>query len=149
MKLTFIYKKHDTLRYVTFFYTKKTRHFANKMTICVTVLYTENQTTLRCAIFIEFLKWRRGGDILYAKNNALFVTFLYPKVNALFVNFLHKKILTLCVIFLYARNNVLCVTILYPICLVYYWYLTINARTIRAIRSKNKFELFNDNWFYS
>ena len=32
---------------------------------------------------------------------------------------------------------------------ILYWYLTINARTIRAIRSKNKFELFIEIWSYS
>ena len=30
-----------------------------------------------------------------------------------------------------------------------YLYLIINARTIRAIRTKNKFELFIENWSYS
>ena len=33
--------------------------------------------------------------------------------------------------------------------IVYYYTLTINVCTIRAIRSINKFELFIQNWSYS
>ena len=33
--------------------------------------------------------------------------------------------------------------------LIVYCYLTINARTIRSIRSKNKLEIFITNWSYS
>ena len=40
LKLAFVYKKHDTLRYVTLLYTQKSRHFVKSKTICVTFLYT-------------------------------------------------------------------------------------------------------------
>ena len=40
LKFAFILKKHDTLRYVTFFI-QKGRHFAKSKTICDTFLYTK------------------------------------------------------------------------------------------------------------
>ena len=37
----YIYKKHDTFRYVTF-YIQKARHFEESKTICVTFFYIQN-----------------------------------------------------------------------------------------------------------
>ena len=96
-KLAFIYKKHDTLRYVTFFI-QKDCHFAKSKTICNTFLYAKiRHFALRG--FIDFLKLRRegGGHFVMQKNYALCVTFLYKKNNALSVFALYKKSLTLCV----------------------------------------------------
>ena len=55
LKSAFIYKKHDTLHYVTFLYLK-TRHFAKSKTICVVFLYIKIWTLCFTRFFIEFLK---------------------------------------------------------------------------------------------
>ena len=61
LKLAFIYKKHDTLRYVAFLYTKN-----------MTLQYIQ-----KCEHFFKgdfqyiFLKWAEMGEHLYEKNNAL------------------------------------------------------------------------------
>ena len=52
---------------------------------------------------------------------------------------LYTKIMTLCVTFIYIYN------FSYSIL----WYLTMNVRTIRAIRSINRFEPFIESWSYS
>ena len=53
--------------------------------------------------------------------------------------FLYKKILTICVTSLYEK-----ITLRYVLISKIYRI----AHTFRAIRSKNKFELFIDNWYY-
>ena len=60
VKLAFIHKKHNTLRYVTFLNTKS-RHFAKIKTICVTVLFKTRLTLCVTQFFIEFLKLAEGG----------------------------------------------------------------------------------------
>ena len=56
LNLAFIYKNHDTLRYVTFLYTKS-RYFAKIKTICFTFLYTKIRTFCVTQIFIKILKF--------------------------------------------------------------------------------------------
>ena len=56
LKLAFIYKKHDTLRYVTFSI-QKARNFAKSKTICDTFLYTKTRHFCVTRFYIEFLKF--------------------------------------------------------------------------------------------
>ena len=60
--------------------------------------------------------------------------------------FTHKNPDTLCYIFI-LKNNALCVTFIYKTYRIVL--IPINARTIKASISKNKFELFIENWSYS
>ena len=55
LKLALIYKKHDTLRYVTFLCTKA-RHFTKSKTIWDTLLYTKIRHFCVTRFFIEFFK---------------------------------------------------------------------------------------------
>ena len=50
LKLAFVYKKHDTLRYAKF-YIQKSRHFAKSKTICLTFFTYNNPDNLRYTIF--------------------------------------------------------------------------------------------------
>ena len=77
LKLAFILKNHDTLRYVMF-YIQKDRQFEKRKTICVTFLYTKIRPLFVSRFFIEFLKLaERGGGVVCKKT--LCVTFLYEK----------------------------------------------------------------------
>ena len=51
----YIYKKHDTLRYATFLYTKSQKLRKSK-TICVTVLIQKSLTLCVTQFFMEFLE---------------------------------------------------------------------------------------------
>ena len=148
LKLAFIYKKHDTLQYVTFLYTK-IHTLRKKQDNLRYVFIYKNLHTLRYAIFHWIFEiGGRGGAFLYAKTiNFALHSYILKKLPC--VTFLHAKFLTLRVTFLSAKNNALCVTFLYLKFIVYYSYLTITARTIRLIGSKNKFKLFIENWSYS
>ena len=113
LKLTILYKKHDTLHYVTFLYTK-IQTLSKKQDNLRSVFIYKNTDTLRYAIFHWIFEIGGGGGGGYMqKNNALCITFLYVKNSALSVTFLHTKSLTLCVTFLCAKNNALCFTFLY------------------------------------
>ena len=92
--------------------------------------------------------WRGGHIFTYKKYFTLRYIFIL-KNSALSVPFIYKKSKTLCVTFWCAKNIALRVTILYQKFIVWYWYLSINARTIRSIRSKHKSELLIENWSYS
>ena len=79
LKLAFIYKNNDTLRYVKFLY-KKIQTIRKKQDNLRYVFYIKKILTLYVMLFfVEFLKLAEGGAFLYAKNNSLFVTFLYAK----------------------------------------------------------------------
>ena len=60
LKLAFIYKKHDILRYVTFLYTKA-RHFAKSKKMFDTFSDTKIWHFCVTRFFIEFLKIAEGG----------------------------------------------------------------------------------------
>ena len=87
-----IYKKHDTLRYVTFLYTKF-RNFAKSKTIFTTFLYTKIRTLCGTRFLLDFWNWRRGGGgvFLYSKNNALCVIFLMQKTIYFALRFYVQK----------------------------------------------------------
>ena len=97
LKLEFIYKNHDTLRYVTF-YIQKARHFTKSKTIWDTFLYTKIRHFYVTRFFIEFLKFSEGGIFIEKKQCILRDIFIL-KNNALCVTLLHTKRLTLCVTF--------------------------------------------------
>ena len=78
LKFAFIYKNHDNLRYVTFLYTKSSRHFAKIETICDT-FYVQKFGSLRYAIF-HWIFEICGGGAFIKKNNGLCVTFLFWKI---------------------------------------------------------------------
>ena len=107
------------------FYIQKARHFAKSKTICDTFLYIKSLTLCVTRFFIKFLKLAEGGCI-----------------------FIFEKQCTLCYIFKRKKQCTLRY-VLYLKFIVKYSYLTINVRAIRAIRSKNNFELFIENWSYS
>ena len=74
--------------------------------------------------------------------------FYAQKTMHFLFRFYVQKPYTLRCIFI-RKIYILWVPFLYVKVIVLYCYLTINARTIRAIRSKNKFELFIESWSYS
>ena len=61
------------------------------------------------------------------------------------LRFIYKMPDTLCYFFICKKRCTLSYVFIYKFILKYL-YLTINACTIRAIRSKNKFEFFIENW---
>ena len=130
----FMYKNQDTFQ--------KARQFALRF-------YKQKLGNFALRNFsLNFWNLQKGADFFFWKN-ALCGTFLCIQNNALSVTFLYTKSLTLCVTYFWAKNIALFVMFLYLKCIIYYYYLTINARTIREIRSKNKIELFIENWSYS
>ena len=95
LRLAFIYKKHDTLRYVTFLYTKS-QTLRKKQDNLRYVLYTKIRQFCVTRFFIEFLKFAEGGGtFIDLKNNILCVTSLYTQNNALCVTLRYTKSLTL------------------------------------------------------
>ena len=104
LKLAFIYKKHDTLCYGMFLYTKILT-LRKKQDNLRYVFMLKNPDTLHYAIFHWIFEICAGGwKILIAKNNALCVTFLYAKNNALWVTFLYQKCLCIVLIPNYKRT---------------------------------------------
>ena len=82
LKLAFIYKNYDTLRYVTFLYAKIQTLRKKQDNLRYIFIYKKPEY-LRYAIFHGILKLaERGGGFYMQKNNALCVTFLYEKNNA-------------------------------------------------------------------
>ena len=99
-KLAFIYKKHDTLHYVTFLYTKSWTLRKKKDNLRYVFIYKKSgHFTLR-DFSLNFWNWRKGGTFLYAKNKSLCVIFLYAKKSTLHYVFIYKKPDTLRYIFI-------------------------------------------------
>ena len=72
----YIYKKHNTLRYVDF-YILKSRHLDKSKKVCVTFFYIQKVCQFALRDFMEFLKISGGGGVIFInKNNALCVNFL-------------------------------------------------------------------------
>ena len=90
LNLAFNHKKHDTLCYWTFLYTK-IQTLRKKQDNLRSVFMFKNPDTLHQAIFIEFLEFAEGGGIFTLKNSSLCVTFLYLKNNALCLTFYIQK----------------------------------------------------------
>ena len=89
LRLAFIYKNHETLRYVTFLYTKSQTLHQKQDNLHYVFLY-RNSDTLRYAIFHGIFEVGGGGwgGCFYIQKNAPCVTFLYPK-HFPFVTFLY------------------------------------------------------------
>ena len=90
LKVPFIYKNHDTLRHVTFLYTKSQR-LRKKQDKLHYVFKYKNLYALRYTIFHCIFEIGGLGVIFKSKNNALCITFFYPKNNALCVMILYLK----------------------------------------------------------
>ena len=79
LKLAFIFKNHDTLRYVTFIYTKRYTLSKKQDNLWYVFIY-KNPALLFCAIFHWIFEiCGGGGTFIYKKNNVLCVIFLYWK----------------------------------------------------------------------
>ena len=143
-----LYTKSMTLCITWRFYIQKSRQFSKSKTICVTFLYTKIWTLCVTRFFIGFFKLAKGGGIFKIKTMHLVLYFYMQKTMYFALHFTYKKPDTMRHI-LYAKKNALCGTFLYLKFILWYWYLSINARTIRVIRSKNKIKLFIENWYYS
>ena len=70
LKFAFIYKKHDTLHYVKFLYTK-IQTLRKKQDKLPYVLYTKIWTLCVTRFFIEFFKLEEGGGVIRKKQCTL------------------------------------------------------------------------------
>ena len=77
LNLTFIYKKHETLRYVTFLYSKSMT-FRKKQDNLRYVFIYKKPDTLRYAFFLKnFSNWRMGKHFLHKKQCTLPYIFIF------------------------------------------------------------------------
>ena len=77
LKLAFIYKKHDTLRYMTFLYTKSQTLCKKQDNLRYVFIY---KTRYFCAVFHWIFEiCGGGGAFIKKKDNVLCLTFLYWK----------------------------------------------------------------------
>ena len=108
----YIYKKHDTFCYVTF-YIQKSRHFEKSKKFCVTIFIYKNPDTLRNAIFHGFFEiGGGGGGDFYQQKTMHFAINFYMRKKCIFCYVFIFKNHTLHVTFLFAKNSALCVTFL-------------------------------------
>ena len=98
LKLAFLCKKHDTLRYVKF-YIQKARQFAKSNTIWDTFLYTKIWHFCVAWFSLNFWNLRRGGGIYLLEKQCTLREIFILKNIALCVTLLNSKSLTLCVTF--------------------------------------------------
>ena len=121
-------------------------------TICVMFFKYKNPNTVSNLNVIELIEFAERWEFLYSKNNTLCVQFFYAKKNLFFIKFFNSRRNTGRHFASHFYNQKQCtfhyvyiyIYILYSI----FWYRTINVLTIRAIRLKNKPELFIENWSY-
>ena len=140
-----VYTKSLTFLVMWRFYLQKVRHFAKSKTICNTFLYTQIWHFCITQFFIEFVKFAEGGGIYCFKNNVLSLTFVYWKTMHFALRWHIQRAWHYALHFISQKQY----TFLYVYKNIIYRGLTINARTTRSIRSKNKFKLFIENWSYS
>ena len=76
-----VYTKSMKLCVEGCFYIQKPRHLAKIRTIFVLLLYTKSLTLCVTQFIWNFWNWQRGRKFVYAKNDALCITFLYAKKN--------------------------------------------------------------------
>ena len=79
LNFSFIYKNHDTLRYMTFLCTKPHKFLQKQDNFCYFFIY-KKWTFCVTRFFIKFLKLAEGEGHFYMQKNALCVTSLYPKI---------------------------------------------------------------------
>ena len=119
LKLAFVYKKHDMLRYVTF-YTQKPETSQKARQFLLRFCLQKSWHFVIANFSYNFWNCRRWGEInickiqsalryaLYAKDNALWVTFLFTKSHALCVQLLFvKQQCTLRYVFISKIDNIL------------------------------------------
>ena len=110
----YLYKKHETMRYVTFLYTK-IQTLEKRKTICVRFFIYKKPDTLRYVIFHGIFEIDGGGGegISINKNNALYVRFYMQKLIHFPLRFNIQKSRHFASHFYMQKNNALCVTFLY------------------------------------
>ena len=83
LKLEFIYKNHDTLRYVTFLYTKIQTIRKKQDNMCYVFMY-KNTDTLRYAILHGIFEIGRGGRGHFHMQKIHFVLHFYTQKTMYF-----------------------------------------------------------------
>ena len=136
----YIHKRHDTFALREVFIYKKPETSKKARQFALRFLINKKPDTLRFAIFMKFLKLAEGGRRGVSKQKIMHFPFRFYIQKAWhFVS--HFYILKTMHFALRFFISILSYRI--------FWYLTINVRTIRAIRLINKLELFIENWSYS
>ena len=105
------------------FYIQKAGHFAKSKTICVAFLYTKSGHFALRDFSLNFWNWRRWGEFLYSKFNALYMPyiFIWLKQFTLLYVFMYKKPDTLRYIFISNKQCTLryvFISKIYPIVLI-------------------------------
>ena len=91
LKLEFIYKNHDTSRYVTFLYTKMQTLRKKQDNLCYVLIY-KIRTLYVTRFLLNSWNWRREGvAFLYAKSNAFCVTLYLQKTMHYALRFYIQK----------------------------------------------------------
>ena len=91
LKLEFIHKKNDTLRYVKFLYTKSW-HFTKSKTICFTFYMQKSGHFALRDFSLNFWDWRREvGNVYIQKQCTLHYIFICIKQSTMRYVFIYKK----------------------------------------------------------
>ena len=102
LEWAFIYKKHDTLRYVMFLHTKSITLYKKQDNLRCVYIYIYLDTS-RYVVFIGFLKLAEGVGgvgVICKKNCTLNYIFIYKKQYTLRYVYIYKNPETLCYIFI-------------------------------------------------
>ena len=128
-----------------------TRHFEKINTICVTFLYTKDQTLYVTRFFMKILKlsfiYKNNDTLLYVtflytkdrhfeKSKTISLTFLYTKIRTPWFTRFFMKVLKLAEggrIFLYAKKCTLCYILYEKKCTLRYVFIYKNHDTLRYI----------------
>ena len=95
LKLVFVYKKHDTLRYVTFLYTKIQTLSKNQDNLRYVFIY-KNMDTLHYAIFHQIFEIGGGEKTFFYAKKTHFALYFYKQKRMHFaLRFIYKKPYTL------------------------------------------------------
>ena len=94
LKLAFIYKKHESLRYVTFLYTKIQKLLKKKDNLRYGFIY-KNPDTLRYVIFHWIFEFGGGGRYFYKQKTMHFALHFYMQKTLKFALRFRTKSLTL------------------------------------------------------
>ena len=120
LKLAFLYKNHETFRYVRFLYTKS-QTLSKKQDNLRYVFIYKNPDTLRYAIFHWIFEIEGGGGYI-EKQYTLGYIFIFKKQCNLPYVFIYKKPDTLRYIFIFKKQCTLryvFISKIYPILLIY------------------------------
>ena len=145
----YIYKKRKNLCYVTFLFTKKQKLRKKQDNLRHIFIYTKSGHFSWRNFHVLFeISGGKGGIFSRKKECTLCWFFIYKK-QWTFRYVLYSKRWTICLTFLYEKMHYTSRFYIWNLLHGIFWYLTINVRMIRAIRSINKFYFFTENWSYS